>query len=444
MKFNIPDNVSFIIDTFYKNGFEAHIVGGCVRDCVLGRNPNDWDITTSALPEDMQKLFSHTVPTGIKHGTITIVIGHENYEVTTYRIDGEYSDNRHPDEVIFTDSLKEDLSRRDFTINAMAYNHKSGLVDPFKGLEDIENKIVRCVGDADKRFNEDALRMIRAIRFASQLKFEIGADTFSAISHNHGLIKNVSIERIREELSKILLCEKPSIGMNALKDSGLLKYILPEIMRCIDFNQRNPHHDKTVFEHILSVLDSSPSDLVIRLAALLHDIGKPDSFTIDEKGIGHFYGHELKSRDIAESLLKRLKFDNNTIKRVKILVLEHMHRYTKLKPASIKKFITRVGIENLNDLFELQRADIKGSASPFDFSSIEYMKDEVQKIISQNQPISVKDLQIDGSDLITLGIKPGKIIGDILNHLLEEVLETPQLNSKETLLELAKKYNSVL
>lgn len=440
MNFIIPDDVNYIIDTFQKSGFEAHIVGGCVRDCILGRNPNDWDITTNALPEDMMKLFPHTVPTGIKHGTVTILINNNNYEVTTYRIDGEYSDNRHPDEVIFTDSLKEDLSRRDFTINAMAYNHTSGLIDPFKGLDDIKTKTVRCVGNADKRFNEDALRMIRAVRFASQLNFKIEEDTFSAIIRNHKLIKNVSVERIREELLKILLCEKPSTGITSLKESNLLEHILPEIIPCIGFEQKNPHHDKTVFEHILSVLDNTPPKLVIRLAALLHDIGKPHCFSVDEKGNGYFYGHELKSAEIAEVLLKRLKFDNNTIKKVRILVLEHMHRYSKIKASSIKKFINRVGIENLNDLFELQTADIKGSASPFDFSAVEYMKSEVWKIISQKQPLSTKDLQIDGSDLITLGYKPGKIIGEVLNYLLEKVLEYPELNTKETLIELVKQY----
>jgi tRNA nucleotidyltransferase (CCA-adding enzyme) len=440
MKFKIPDDVNLIIRTFYENGFEAHIVGGCVRDCILERNPNDWDITTNALPEDIIKLFSHTVPTGIKHGTITIVMNSDNYEVTTYRIDGEYSDNRHPDEVVFTKSLKEDLSRRDFTINAMAYNHTSGLIDPFDGLGDVKNKTVRCVGDADKRFNEDALRMIRAVRFASQLKFQIETNTFAAIAHNYQLIKNVSIERIREELTKILLCEKPSTGMIALKDSGLLSLILPELIPCIDFEQRNPHHDKTVFNHILSVLDNSPQHLIIRLAALLHDIGKPHCFSLDEKGIGHFYSHELKSADIAEALLKRFKFDNNTIKRVKILVLEHMHRYSKLKTSSIKKFINRVGLENIDDLFELQSADIKGSTPPFDLSDIEYMKIEVQKILNQNQPLTTKDLQIDGSDIMALGYNPGKIIGEILNFLLEEVLENPGLNTKEELMKLAVQY----
>lgn len=439
MKFILPDEVNLIIDTFYKNGFEAYIVGGCVRDCILERSPNDWDITTNALPEDMVKLFSHTVPTGIKHGTVTIVINKNNYEVTTYRIDGEYSDNRHPDEVIFTTSLKEDLSRRDFTINAMAYNNEDGLIDPFDGLRDIKNQIVRSVGNPDKRFNEDALRMIRAIRFASQLKFRIEEDTFSSIIHNCNLIKNVSIERVREELSKILLCERPSLGLMDLKNSGLLYLTLPEVIPCIGFEQRNPYHDKTVFEHILSVIDNSPPDLIIRLAALLHDIGKPHCFSVDVKGKGHFYGHEFKSADIAEALLRRLKYDNNTIKRVKVLVLEHMHRYSKLKTSSMKKFINRVGIDNLNPLFELQTADIKGSAPPFDFSTVEYMRSETGKIISQKQPLTTKDLQLDGEDLIILGYKPGKKIGEILNYLLEEVLENPELNTKRKLIELVKK-----
>jgi tRNA nucleotidyltransferase (CCA-adding enzyme) len=444
MNFKIPDEVLFIIDTFHNNGFDAHIVGGCVRDCIINRVPNDWDVTTNALPESIMELFAHTVPTGIKHGTVTVIINTNPYEVTTYRIDGEYSDNRHPDEVIFTDSLTEDLSRRDFTINAMAYSGKSGLIDPFHGLKDLENRIVRCVGDPNKRFNEDALRMIRAIRFACQLDFSIEEATFQAIGANSKLLKNISVERIREEFNKILLSSKPSKGIVFLKESGLLQLILPEIMPCIGFKQRNPHHHKDVFEHTLSVLDNSPENLVVRLAALFHDIGKPETFTVDEKGIGHFHGHQMKSMDIAERVLKRFKFDNNTLKSVIVLVKEHMNRHEALRTASIKKFINRVGLENLEDLFELQIADIKGSASPFDFSSIHYMKEEVTKILETKQPLTVKELALTGSDLLALGFKPGKLIGDILNHLLDAVLEKPELNTREQLIELVKTYGESL
>jgi tRNA nucleotidyltransferase (CCA-adding enzyme) len=433
MNINLPQHVSFIIDTFHKAGYDAYAVGGCVRDTILGRSPNDWDITTNALPDNTVSLFSHTIPTGIKHGTVTVLLNKAPYEVTTYRIDGEYSDNRHPDKVEFTSSLEEDLSRRDFTINAMAYNTESGLIDPFNGLQDLENHIVRCVGNPDRRFNEDALRMIRAVRFANQLNFNIDRTTFNSINENSTLIKNVSVERIREEFVKILLCDRPSSGIIALRDSGLLQYFLPEIIKTINFDQKNPHHDKDVFLHTLFVIDNSPKNLIVRLGALLHDIGKPDSFSIDEKGIGHFYGHEIIGTEISEVILKRMKFDNDTINKVMILVREHMSRFTKLKPSSLKKLMTRVGIENLESLFQLQTADIKASAPPFDFEPVEYVRKETERILNEKQPLSVKDLAITGSDLIQMGFKPGKRIGDILNNLLELVLENPKINNKDEL-----------
>jgi tRNA nucleotidyltransferase (CCA-adding enzyme) len=436
MQIRIPGEVQFIINTLYKSGFEAFAVGGCIRDILIGRLPNDWDITTNALPEQIISLFSHTIPTGIKHGTVTVIYNNNPYEVTTYRIDGEYTDNRHPDKVLFTSSLEEDLSRRDFTINSMAYNEYSGIVDPFNGFADLDALRVKCVGNANNRFNEDALRMIRAIRFACQLNFDIEEDTFNAIKLNCNLIKNVSIERIRDEFSKILLCEKPSFGLLLLKDSGLLQYILPEFMETINFDQRNPHHDKDIFSHTLSAIDYSPKELSVRLGALLHDIGKPSSFTIDEKGIGHFYGHEIIGTDISEIILRRMKYDNATIKKVLILVKEHMSRFSKLKPSTIKKLITRVGIENLEDLFELQIADIRASAPPFNLDAVEYLRKETVEILNNKQPITIKDLAVTGSDLIKSGIQPGKIIGKILNDLLEIVLEKPELNTKEDLLKL--------
>lgn len=438
MKIEMTKDVSFILDTLNKNNFEAYIVGGCVRDSLLKRQLRDWDITTSALPEEIIKLFDKTIPTGIKHGTVTVVINKENYEVTTYRIDGEYSDNRHPDEVVFTRSLKEDLSRRDFTVNALAYNEVEGLVDMFNGIEDLKNKTIRCVGDPNKRFTEDALRMLRAIRFACQLRFSIEKDTYEAIGSNYHLLKNVSSERIRDELDKILMSPVPSRGIIMLQETKLLDNIIPELNESVGFDQKNPHHDKNVFDHIMAVLDNSIESLPVRLGALLHDIGKPRTFTIDKKGIGHFYGHNIVSAEMSEVILKRLKYDNATIKKVLIIVTEHMSAYNNMKNKTLKKFISRVGVENLDDLFELQIADSKGHKKNADYSPILKRKNDVKKILDNGEPFTVSQLKITGDDLIKLGVKPGKEIGVVLKDLLEKVMEKPELNTKEKLLDIAK------
>lgn len=442
MNIKIPHKVEYIINELQKKGFEAYAVGGCIRDSILGRNPNDWDITTNALPEVIVSTFKHTIPTGIKHGTITVMLEGEPFEVTTYRIDGEYTDNRHPDGVIFTSRLEEDLSRRDFTINAMAYNYINGLADPFHGMEDLENNVIKTVGNAHERFNEDALRMIRAIRFSCQLGFHINPETFEAIKLNCELIKNVSLERIRDEFTKILLSKKPSQGIENLRLGGLLQYFLPEVLTMFGLDQRNPHHDKDVYYHTLMVVDNTEPRLALRLSALLHDIAKPLTFSIDEKGIGHFYDHNTKGVELSEYILRRLRFDNDTIKKVSGLVYDHMSRYDNLKNSTIKKVITRVGESNLEDLFNLQESDVKASAPPFDFSGIDYMRRKTAQIIEQKQPLSVKDLSLNGSDLIKLGVQPGKLIGEVLQHLLEKVLETPELNNKELLTKMALDYIS--
>jgi tRNA nucleotidyltransferase (CCA-adding enzyme) len=438
MKIELNEDVSYILDTLNKNGFEAFIVGGCVRDSLLKRNLKDWDITTSALPEETIKLFEKTIPTGIKHGTITVVLSKENYEVTTYRIDGEYSDNRHPDEVVFTRSLKEDLSRRDFTINSLAYNETEGLIDMFNGMEDLKNKLIKCVGEPDKRFNEDALRMLRAVRFSCQLQFNIEKDTYTAICRNYTLLKNVSSERIRDELNKILMSPVPSRGIRMLQESNLLKYIIPELNESVGFDQRNPHHDKNVFDHIMAVLDNSAESLAVRLGALFHDIGKPRTFSIDKKGIGHFYGHNIVSAEMSEVILKRLRYDNATIKKVLIIITEHMSAYNNMKNKTLKKFINRVGVENLEDLFELQIADSKGHKKDADYSPILRRREDVKKILENGEPFTVSQLKITGDDLIKLGYKPGKEIGFVLKELLEKVMERPELNTRERLLDITR------
>ncbi|WP_352418431.1 CCA tRNA nucleotidyltransferase [Proteiniborus sp.] len=440
MKITYPEEVEIIFKKLNCNGYSRFIVGGCVRDIILGKEPFDWDICTDARPEDIQRIFKefYTIPTGIKHGTITVVINDKNFEVTTFRTDKDYIDHRRPREVEFTSNIYEDLKRRDFTINALAYNEFDGLVDCFNGLKDLKEKILRTVGNADERFNEDALRIIRGVRFSAQLDFEIDEDTALAMTSNRALLEDISKERIREEFIKILLTDKPSEGIKKLINLRLMEYIMPELLDCVGFEQKNPNHNKDVFNHIMEVLDNTEKDVYLRLAALLHDIGKPQCFTVDENGKGHFYGHHKKSAEIAENILTRLKFDNKTIGIVKLLVNEHMSRYEFLREKSIKKFINKIGIDNLDRLFRLQVADIKGSKPPHDFSKLEHFRDECTRIINQKEPMSVKDLDINGYDIMNLGINQGKEIGDMLNYLLDIVLENPELNRKELLSEFIK------
>ncbi|GAE02830.1 polyA polymerase family protein [Clostridium botulinum B str. Osaka05] len=443
IKIKIPKGVECIINTLQENNHEAYIVGGAVRDSLLERKVNDWDITTSANPQEVVNIFENLgykiIPTGLKHGTVTILINSIGYEVTTFRIDGEYEDNRRPKEVKFTSNLKEDLKRRDLTINAMAYNEKMELVDYFHGLEDLNNKIIRCVGNSKDRFNEDSLRMLRCIRFASQLNFHMEESTKFNIRELSKNINNVSMERIRDELCKILVSSQPVYGIRNIVELNLVDYIIPELKDCVGFEQHNIHHDKDVYGHILSVVENVPNKLELRLAALLHDIGKPKCFSIGDNGQGHFYGHQKISADMTKDILKRLKFDNKTIDKVDKLVYNHMTRYNKLRTPSIKKFINKVGIDNLDDLFELQIADIKGSAKEYhSFDNILNLKTKCEKILSEKQPLTIKDLDIDGHDLMKLGIKQGKEIGIVLNKLLDIILENPNLNNKEDLIKIVE------
>ncbi|ENZ00492.1 hypothetical protein HMPREF1092_02660 [Clostridium thermobutyricum] len=441
MNFNIPAKVQFIIDTFYNNGFEAFLVGGCIRDYLLNKTPKDYDIATSATPDQTISLFEKTIPTGLQHGTVTVVIENENFEVTTYRTESEYIDNRHPEKVEFVKNIKEDLSRRDFTINAFAYNDKKGLLDFFEGKSDLKNKIIRAVGNSDIRFNEDALRMLRAIRFSSQLDFDIDKDTLSNIEKNNLLINNISFERIRDEISKILLSNNPRKGLLLLKNTGLLTNIIPEFKDTFGFDQKNPHHFEDVFEHSLSVLEKTPSILTVRLAALLHDIGKPSCFNLDEKGIGHFYGHNIKSEEISRKILNRLRFDNKTIKETLKLIREHMNVLDNPNNSNIKRLITRVGLDSIENLYSLQEADILSLKDPSVAThKIVKMREVTNNILISKEPLSLKDLAITGDDLINeLGLSKGKIIGDVLKKLFNIILDYPDLNNKADLLKEAKK-----
>lgn len=324
MNINIPKNVKFIIDTYYNNNYEAFMVGGCVRDSLLGLKPKDFDITTSALPEITENLFTKTIPTGIKHGTVTVVIDKENFEVTTYRTEGNYIDNRRPEKVEFVKDLKEDLSRRDFTINAFAYNDKEGLIDYFNGIDDLKNKVIRAVGDPNKRFNEDALRMLRAIRFSAQLGFSIESKTYDAIKDNVQLIKNISNERIRDELCKILLSDNPCEGIETLRETNMLSIILPEINDLVEYTPLCNNHNRNVFTHTLKVLNNTYANLNLRLAALFHDIGKINTITALPNGHHYFPGHSEEGAKMVMDVLKRLKFDNLTIESISALIKHHL------------------------------------------------------------------------------------------------------------------------
>lgn len=438
MKIRIPEKVGKILNIFDDYRFEAYIVGGCVRDSLLGKIPGDWDICTNAAPEQVMDMFQKegykTIPTGLKHGTVTVVAGSESFEITTYRIDGSYEGHRRPSSVFFTDDIRGDLSRRDFTVNAMAYHPIKGFVDPFDGKKDLEKRIIKCVGNPGDRFHEDALRMLRAVRFCAQLNFSMDPQTKEGICRHGQLLQNISKERIREEFNRILLSDVPSQGVRDLVSTGLIQWIIPELMEAYGFFQHDLPHDKDLFHHILAVLDYTEKDLVLRLAALFHDIGKPRAFVMDKKGVEHAGGHHLQSMHMAGTIMKRLKYDHKTVERVKILVREHVSEFEEIEPKTIKKFIHRLGVENLKRLLKLQIADKKGTGNSWDYSHIVRVQEEAKRILDAKEPLTVKDLDIKGSDLLKLGIPQGKQIGEILNRLLELVWERPELNHKEELL----------
>ena len=435
MKINLPLDVEKIIKALYEAGYEAYAVGGCVRDSILGRIPNDWDITTSAKPEDVKKIFRRTVDTGLKHGTVTVLMGKEMYEVTTYRIDGEYEDARHPKSVEFTSNLKEDLLRRDFTINAMAYNDSEGLVDIFGGMDDIENKTIRCVGNAKERFTEDALRLLRAVRFAAQLGYEIEAETYEAIKELAPTLNKISAERIQAELNKILLSDNPAMLKTAY-ELGLTKEFLPEIDKCFETEQHNPHHCYTVGDHIIKSVENIEKTKALRLSMLLHDIAKPECLTTDEKGIDHFHGHQQKSSDKAKEILRRLKYDNDTIDAVARFVRYHDERLeegTKI----MRRAMNRIGVEAFPDIFKVWEADLLAQSEyqrEEKFERLRKNKEAYAEVIAKSECVSLKDLAVSGKDLIEKGIPSGPAIGEMLNKMLEEVIENPEANSKKYLL----------
>ena len=343
MRIEIPAKANQIIARLEGAGYEAYVVGGCVRDALLGRAAADWDITTNARPEQVKALFSRTIDTGIQHGTVTVLLGREGFEVTTYRIDGEYQDGRHPSEVSFTPNLLEDLKRRDFTINAMAYNEREGLIDAFGGMGDLQSRQIRCVGDPRERFTEDALRILRAVRFSAQLNFDIEDCTREAVADFASSLTRISAERIQTEVTKLLLSDHPEV-FRVLYDTGITAVILPEFDACMETPQNHPHHCCCVGEHILLALRAVEADRVLRLAALLHDIGKPGTHVRDDQGIDHFHGHGELGAEMAEGILRRLKFDNDTIYRVKHLVKVHDYRRILPTAKGVRRAVFCIGM----------------------------------------------------------------------------------------------------
>lgn len=451
MTVQIPEKVEQILSILMKNGYEAYAVGGCVRDSILGRKPEDWDITTSAKPEQVKALFHHTIDTGIQHGTVTVMLEKEGFEVTTYRIDGEYEDSRHPKTIEYTSNLKEDLRRRDFTINAMAYNSKDGLVDIFGGIEDLNQGIIRCVGDGRERFSEDALRILRAVRFAGQLGFFIEENTKEAIVEMAPTLKNISAERIRTELDKLLTAKNPQL-LKLASTTGICKVVLPEFDRMLKQEQNNPHHIYNVGDHCIKAVmvlneeyKNSPEydkklHSILAWTMLLHDAGKPDCYSVDEKGIGHFFGHGEKSVEIAKRVLKRLKFDNYTIDTALRLIKWHDYEFGK-SMSSMRKAANKIGTDIMELLFIVQRLDILAQnpkTHEKKLAKLEETKSLYREICASHQCLTLKELAVSGRDLMEAGFEKGKQLGEILEFLLGEVLEEPSLNEKETLLKLAK------
>lgn len=440
VKMTLPQGASAILDALQAHGYNAYVVGGCVRDSLLGMTPKDWDICTSALPGQVEEVFAghRVLETGIQHGTVTILMDDGQYEVTTFRTDGTYLDFRRPDSVSFVKDIRGDLSRRDFTMNAMAYN-QYGLLDLYGGAADIRNTTVSCVGKADDRFNEDALRMMRALRFAAVYGFQVEDETAQAIHRNKYLLTHISAERIRAELCKLLL------GRHALPIlldySDVLAVVIPEFGQCIGFDQNNRYHQYTVYDHMMYAVSRCKSeDLSVRLALFLHDIGKPLCYTEDENG-GHFHGHAVLSRDIAKEVLDRLKFDNRTKSEVLELILYHD---SVIEPTAktVRRWLNKIGEERFRQLLSVREADILAHAEGTQASRLERcyaLHPVLEEVLREEQCFKLKDMRINGKDILALGIPEGKRVGKILQSLLDGIIGGDLENDREILLREAVK-----
>ncbi len=439
MELNISDGAVRVLARLKNAGYDAYVAGGAVRDLIMGKTPHDYDIATDAKPDDIKKLFPKTIDTGIKHGTITVIENKTGYEITTFRRDGSYNDGRHPSEVEYVKDKRTDCLRRDFTINAMMYNPESGLTDFFCGRRDIRQGIIRCVGTPEVRFKEDALRMLRAVRFKAQLGFVIEDKTAQAIKKCAVLIKKVSRERVLEELNKILLSDNPDC-MRELHNLGILKFILPELDRCFGEPQRNKYHIYDVGEHIMHTVKNTPNDLILRWAALLHDTGKPCCPSVDSNGIIHFYGHHRESRRIAVDVLHRLHMDSNSIRDIALLVENHDYR---VEPnfTAVKRMMSKTGADLFEKLMILQKADNTAKNPgllPGKLRRINSGLNIYREIVASKQPYRISELVLNGRDLMSIGYHQGREIGDTLKALLDEVIIKPELNNRQYLLKRAK------
>lgn len=450
----IPDILKKMNEIFVQHGYKAYLVGGAVRDMLMGKEPHDWDVTTDATPEQVMSIFRKVIPTGIAHGTVTVHFMKNEIEVTTFRTESDYSDGRHPDKVEYTGNIKEDLSRRDFTINAIAsYLGDGTITDPFHGRDDIKRKIIRTVGNPLERFSEDGLRPVRAVRFSAQLGFEIERETLKAISEPEILKKTsgISLERFRDELLKLMKAEKPSAGLKLMEESGILDIFIPEFKKCRGCIQGDfrGYHQFDVLDHLFYACDGAPaSKQNVRLAALFHDIGKPDVKRVIPTPQGDqftFYNHEAKSQQITKEILFRLKFSNAEISNICHLVVNHMFNYTQdWTDAAVRRFLAKIHEENLEDLYDLRLADIYGmNNAPVrgqdsrTIALLNELKDRISKETEKNSVLSLKQLAVNGKDLMKNGISAGKDLGFVLNQLLETVLEDPSQNEKEQLIKIA-------
>lgn len=440
MKINIPSEIEYVLERLSKAGYKAYIVGGCVRDAVMGREPKDYDVTTDARPEETAAIFSDdkVIDTGSKHGTMTVIHNGVHVEVTTFRKDSAYSDGRHPDSVTFSDSIEEDLARRDFTINAMAYNDAEGLIDPFGGCDDIEKKIIRTVGAPEDRFNEDSLRMLRAIRFSSTLGFDIEEKTKATIfEKKNDIAERVSAERIQKELEGILVGNDVERVLREYVE--IIGVIIPEVLPMVGFEQRTPFHIYDVWEHTIRVVSGMPADAVSRFAGLFHDIGKPPCFIQGEDGVGHFFGHPDVSRDMAAEIMGKLKFDNKT--RDDVLTLVKWH---DLRPAATEKAVRKVIMKITPELFDkwvaIKRAD-NGAQSPLladRQSGISAVAVVGHELMESEEALSLKTLRVNGRDIMSLGVLQGPEVGRIMSALLEDVLEERVPNEHDALMARAE------
>lgn len=442
MTIYIPKDVQNIIETIELHGHSAYIVGGCVRDAIMGKTPHDYDICTSALPDEILDIFKDrkVIATGLQHGTVTVQGDEDYYEVTTYRIDGEYTDGRHPDEVKFVDDIIADLSRRDFTINAMAYNVHTGLMDPFHGYDDINAQLIRCVGNPVNRFSEDALRIMRAVRFAATCGFKIHKDTHDAMLNLRHLLAHVSEERKTTEFCKMLICADKDL---LLTYCDVFATFIPELTSTFDFKQNNPHHCYDIYEHIVTAVSNAPQDLHIRLALMFHDIAKPFTYTEDESGVGHFYGHAVASSEMANIIMKRMRIDNTTNAIVTQLVEVHDMSIND-SVRFVRRLVSKFGEEQVRRLIAVMRADKLAQSNNQDtinnLATLNVVEANINFVVEQNECFTLKDLAINGHDLIEHGITDGKLIGKTLNYLLDIVLSEPQKNQKNVLIELASEY----